>query len=170
MKKLGIILVCVISCGCQTGPSGVVDKVLVDFGIRDRPEGYVSASDKVFERLQAVGQTDMKRMNTEGRHGEVKFQDEDRLHGKYYKEVKRYEKFQPLEARPTSKGARGERGYVGYITYAYRLYQSPRKSNRTEAAATSATVRTDITGRETYRYKFGTGGAWNGRPGERTRR
>jgi len=50
------------------------------------------------------------------------------------------------------------------------VYQSPKKSNRAAAAAESATIPTDIEGRESYRYGFGSGGVWDGREGERVRK
>lgn len=169
MKKLGVAVMCLICCGCQQGPGHVFNKVLVDFGLREKPEGYEYPSDRVFNRLAIVGEMEIKRMNLETRSGEVKFQSEGAFHGKYYKEVKRYEDFRPLEVKRVAKKARRERGFVGYIVYTYRLYQSPRKSNRTEAAAANPIFRTETTGRETYRYKFGAGGTWDGRPGHRTR-
>ena len=170
MRRLAAVMVCVALCSCQRTPGGVVDKVLVDFGIREKPEGYVTGGDKVFARLTGVGKAEMRRINQEGRHGEVKFQDEGGVRGKYYKEVKVYEKFYPLDAQPVSKTAAGERGYTGYIEYSHRLFQSERKSNRAEAAAAQANIRTDRTGRETYRYTFGPGGVWDGAKGERTRK
>jgi len=170
VKKLFLVLLALGLAACQRGPDEVFDKVLVDFGLREKPEGYVSGADTVVDRLQAVGDTEMKRMNQEARHGEIKFQ-EDGLRGLYYKEVKVYERCYPLDAQPVSASSQTDsRGYVGYIEYAYRVYQSPRKSNRAEATAESATISTDEQGRETYRYNFGPGGVWDGGKGERARK
>lgn len=63
-----------------------------------------------------------------------------------------------------------ERGEHGFIQYEYRIYQGPRKDSRTEAAAETATLPTDETGRETYRYTFSGSGGWNGGKGQRARR
>lgn len=165
---LFVVLVC-IAVGCGTDAGSVVEKVKYDFGIGEKPEGYVSTSDLVMQRLDAVGQMEMKRMNREARHGEIKFQDEGGLKGKYYKRVKVYENAIPLEASATSRGSTEDRGYVGYIEYVYRMYESPRKSRRAEAEAEPATIRTGETGREVYRYRFGPTGVWDGAEGERTR-
>jgi len=170
VKKWVLILSSVVLSACQRTPGEVVDKVLTDFGVREKPEGYETASDHVFNRLSAVGSADLKRMNQEGRRGEVKFQDEGDLSGKYYKEVKVYEAFHPLEATSVSRTTQNERGFVGYIEYDYRIYQSPRTTNRTEAEQMSASIRTTITGRETRRYAFNAGGAWNGAAGELVKR
>jgi len=133
VKRWVLILSSVVLSACQRTPGEVVDKVLTDFGVREKPEGYETASDHVFNRLSAVGSAELKRMNQEGRHGEVKFQDEGGLSGKYYKEIKVYEAFHPLEATSVSRTTQNERGFVGYIEYDYRIYQSPRTTNRTEA-------------------------------------
>jgi len=156
-------------CACQSTPNEVVNKVLVDFGLREKPEGYVSGGDKVFERLNAVGETELQRINAAARGGEVKFQAESGLRGKYYKEVRVYETFYPLDVKPVAKGHEVDRGYVGYIQYAYRVYQGQPKSTRAEAAAERASILTNETGRETYRYTLNASGQWNGTKGERTR-
>ena len=170
MKKLALVAVCALLCSCQRTPGEVMQKVKYDFGIGEKPEGYVSGAERVMQNLDKVAQTEMKRMNIEGRHGEVQFQEEEGLRGSYYKQVKLYEDFYPLDARATSKAAEGGRGYLGYIEYTYRVCQSERKPNRTEAAAASATIRTNQTGRETFRYTFSPGGVWDGKKGEKTRR
>ena len=143
--------------------------MLQDFGIKERPEGYESGADKVYARLNEVGQSEMKRLNLEQRHGEVKFDDKGDLHGKYYKEVKVYESFHPTDAQPTPRSAAGERGYNGYVEYSYRIFQSARKPNRAEALAETASVPTDERGRETYRYRFNSSGFWIGGSGETVR-
>ncbi len=162
-------LLCVFVVSCASDSGSVVEKVKYDFGIGEKPEGYESGSDRVMSRLDGVGKTEMKRMNLEGRHGEVKFQEEGNLGGKYYKEVKMYEDFRPMDARAVTRTTHGERGYVGYIQYDFQVFQSPRTANRVEAEASSANIRTDISGRETYRYNFSASGAWDGAPGEQTR-
>ena len=170
MKKcLLFVLVCAVA-GCATDGGSVIDKVKYDFGIGERPEGYVSTSDLVMKRLDAVGQMELKRMNREGRHGEIEFQDEGGFKGKYYKRVKVYENAIPLEASAVSRGSTDDRGYLGYIEYTYEMRESPRKNTRAEAEAEPATIRTGETGREVYRYRFGATGVWDGGEGERARR
>lgn len=170
-RVLVVACACALTfCSCQRSPSQVVDKVLVDFGLREKPEGHVSGADKVFQQLPKVGEAELKRMNLAARHGEVKFQKEGDYKGKYYKEVKVYDAFYPLDAQPVPKTDQGDRGYVGYIEFAYRIYQSERKSNRVEAAAASATIPTDVTGRETYKYEFSASGQWDGDKGDKTRK
>jgi ASC-1-like (ASCH) protein len=164
-----LLALSVVLCSCGTTGSEVVQKVKYDFGVGEKPEGYVSGAEKVEARLNDVGKTEMKRMNAAGRQGDVVFSEEGPLRGKYYKKVKMYESFRPLEARPISHGGQGEHGFVGLIQYTFRIYEGERKNNRTEAAAASANLRTDVTGRETYRHRFGSGGGWDGAPGERTR-
>lgn len=155
--------------GCQRGPGEVMDKVLTDFGVRERPEGYQSESDKVYERLNEVGKVEMKRLNLEQRQGEVKFQ-EDGLRGQYYKEVKVYENFYPLDAQSNARSTDGNQAFSGYIEFAYRIFQSPKKTSRAEAMAETASIPTDTQGRESYRYGFGPGGVWDGAKGERVRK
>ncbi len=164
-----LALLAAAGAGCARTPGEIAEKVAYDFGIGERPEGYVSGSDRVMENLTQVAEVEMKRMNMAQRHGEVEFQDEGGLRGSYYKEVKTYESFYPLDARAVSKSVDGDRGFIGYIEYTYRIYQSERKANRTEAAAESASIATPETGRDTFRYRFSSGGNWDGRPGELTR-
>jgi len=165
------VAACLLLAACQRTPGEVMQKVKYDLGMGAKPEGYVTASDKVMERLPAVGEQEMKRMNLAGRQGEVKFQDEGGLKGQYYRQVKVYESCLPLDATAiTQSSTAGERGFYGYIQYEYRIYQSQRTSNRTEAAAAPATIASDQRGRETFRYTFGSGATWNGSPGELTRR
>ena len=169
-KHIALTLLCLTLAGCARSPGEVTDKVLQDFGLRARPEGYVSGADRVFERLSNVGKGEMKRMNIEGRHGKVMFEADGGLRGQYYKEVKIYENYYPLDARSAPRTSAGERGYIGFIEYSYRMYQSARKSNRTEAAAERASIPVDERGRESYRYKFNAGGYWNGGDGERSKK
>ena len=170
---LPIVLVGLLigAAACQRTPGEVMEKVRYDFGMGDRPEGYESVSDRVMESLRDVGEAEMRRMNSASRHGEVKFQEAGSLQGHFFKEVKVYESFYPLDAVPVSRaGSSGGRGYVGTISYDYRVYQSERFSTRTEAQAASADIMTDTQGRDVYRYNFGSRGVWDGRPGELTRR
>lgn len=154
---------------CQTGTNeSVGQKVLADFGLREHSEDYQAPSDAVFSRLDDVGKAEIKRLNLEERHGEVKFQEEG-LRGYYFKEVKVYEKFYPVDASATSGTAGRERGFLGLIEFRYRMFQSERKASRAEAAAETAGIPTGIEGSETYRYRFGPTGAWNSGKGELTR-
>lgn len=169
MRTLAVVVACGLACSCASSPGQVVQKIKYDFGLGEKPEGYVSPSDQVMDRLDAVAKTEIKRMNIEGRHGTVKFQDAGDLHGYYYKEVKVYEGYNPLDVQGARSGA-DERGYVGYVSYDYRMFQSERKVTRAEAAAAPAEIATDLNGREVYRYRFGTGGTWDGGKGELTKR
>jgi hypothetical protein len=170
MRKVSALLALSAALAGCASPGDVTNKVLADFGLRDRPEGYVSGGDRVFDRLATVATTEMKRMNMEERHGDVKFQEDTGFGGKFYTEVKRYEEFQALDAQPMSRAAEGERGFVGYVEYRYRIYQSERRDTRTEAAALSATIPTEQSGSEIYRYRFNSGGIWDGQKGEQTKR
>ena len=154
--------------GCQRTPGEVANKVLGDFGLKERPEGYEEPSDKVYDRLNGVAEAEMKRMNYEGREGEILFE-EDGLRGNFYKQVKEYVDSHPLDARADTAGTQRESGYTGYIEYTYRIVQSKRKPTRAEAAAEAADIPTGETGRETFRYHFNSGGAWDGRKGERAK-
>ncbi len=169
MKRLMLVIVCLGLAGCQRGPDQVFDKVLTDFGIRDQPEGHVSGADKVFQGLDTVGKTELKRLNQQSRHGEVKFQ-QDGLRGMYYNEVKVYENYYPLDAQPVTRASEGTRGFNGYIEYSYRIYETARKSTRAEAMAEAANLPTEREGRERYRYGFTSAGTWNGGKGEKVRR
>lgn len=170
MKKVLVLLLLLgLVCSCQSTPSEVIQKVKYDFGIGEKPEGYVTGTELVMANLRKVGESELKRMNMAGRHGEVKFQEEAGLQGKFYKEVKVYDNCYPLDARAVAKAAEGDRGYIGLIEYSYRIYQSERFNTRTEAEAASASIPTDISGRETYRYRFTAGGIWDGSPGELTK-
>jgi len=170
VKRLAVVLVVsVLLAACQSPEGGVMNKVMVDFGLKEKPEGYKTGSDRVFERMNTVGAAEMKRMNQEAQHGTVKFQKDGDLRGKYYKEVKVYEGYYPADVQPISRAAM-EQGYAGYVEYAYRLYQSERKNTNTEAAAASANIATDITGRDSFKYTFGVSGDWSGGKGEKARR
>ena len=160
-------LICMALISCQTPEGGVLNKVLTDFGLREKPEGYVSESDKVFEALNGVGGVEMKRMNTELQHGTVKFQKDGELKGKYYKEVKVYESYYPVDAQKVNRSGESLAGFEGYLEYAYRMYQSPRKDSGTEAEAATAGIPTDETGRDKFRYTFTPSGEWNGSKGEK---
>lgn len=164
---MGILL-----SACSSGrEGGVVNNVMSDFGLKAKPEGYQSEADQVMQRLGNVGPAELKRLNIAEQQGHVKFQQDGELKGKYYKEVKVYESFYPTDAQAVSRAGNSDadRGFTGFIDYAYRMYQSPRKASSSEAEAESASIPTDITGRETYRYNFGGSGEWNGGKGEKVR-
>jgi hypothetical protein len=163
-----VVSVCLVLAGCQQTPGGVANQVMMDFGLRDKPEGYVSGADRVMENLAGVARTEMKRLNVEQRHGEVAVQEEG-LHSKYYKTAKKYEQFHVLDAQPTGRTPDTDTGYVGYVEYTYRIYESARKTTQAEAAALSASIPTDDSGREVYRYRFSMSGIWDGAKGEQTR-
>ncbi|MBI3119041.1 MAG: hypothetical protein HYZ00_10170 [Candidatus Hydrogenedentes bacterium] len=161
-------LLCLTSLSCQSPPEGIANKVLADFGLKERPEGYVSGGDQVFQKLGEVGATEMKRLNLRERHGTIKYEGEG-LRGQFYKEAKVYEEFHPLDVKPFTGGTGRERGYNGYIEYEGRLYQSARKATRVEAEAESTTIPVGDPVREVYRYEFGPTGVWNGAEGERAK-
>jgi len=169
VKRLAVILAFLTAAGCETPEGGVANKVLVDFGVREAPEGYERGSDTVYNRLSDVGATELRRLNAENRHGTVKFEQEG-LRGAYFKELKVYEDFYPLDAVATTSGTQRDRGFLGYIDYTYRVYQSARFESRVEAETATATIPTGDSGRETYRYRFNQGGFWNGSKGERASR
>ena len=156
--------------GCASSPGGVGNKVLQDFGIRERSEDYVSGKDAVFARLDDVGKTEMKRLNLGERSGEVKFEEQGDLRGKYYKEIKVYQNHYPVDVDATGSTRTRDRGYVARIEFSYRVYQGPRKSTRAAASAEVADIATSLRGRETYRYRFSARGTWDGVKGVRARR
>jgi len=158
---------CIAGCQGQGGQS-VVETVMSDFGLKEKPEGYVSGSEKVVERLNEIGEVEMKRMNQAERLGEVMVEEQG-LQVSYYKQVREYTSYYPLDAAATSRASDRDRGYVGYLEYRYRILQSARKPTRTEAQAESASIPTGEEGRETYRYRFNSTGSWDGGKGERTR-
>jgi hypothetical protein len=143
----------------------VGQKVLADFGLAEHPAGYVSGSDKVYQQLDTVGQTEIKRMNAEGREGQIKFE-QNGLKGRYFKETKVYETAHPVDVKGSTASA--DRGFVGFIEYEYRMYRGEAKPTRVEAGAQTADISTDTTGKETMRYNFNTSGAWDGGKGERS--
>ncbi len=79
MKKLVVVMTMIamvpVMSACQRTPGEVVNKVLVDFGIEDKPEGYSSMTDQVFARLDNVARAEITRMNHSERNGEVKFEE-----------------------------------------------------------------------------------------------
>lgn len=164
-----LILICICSfISCQTGPEGVVDKVLIDFGLKEKPEGYQTESDKVFQRLGEIGATELQRLNMENRHGEIKFEQKG-VRGEYYKEVKVYDQYFPIDAKPVSHSGESGQSYTGTIQYSYRVFRSAPKSTRLEAQEAPADVFTGIEGKETYRYSLGPGGVWDGQRGQKVR-
>jgi hypothetical protein len=168
VKRFLLLLATLGLMSCQTPPEGVANKVMADFGLRERPEGHVSGSDQVYTKLQDIGATELKRLNARNRHGEMKYEGEG-LQGQFYKEVKVYEDFHPLDVRAFSGTMGRDRGYHGFIQYSYRMHQSPRKTTRVEAQAETASIPVGTSERETYRYTFGPTGVWNGAEGERSK-
>ncbi len=162
-RYVGIWALALAAAGC--GSTG--QKVLQDFGIKDRPEGYVSGADKVMENLPEVAKAEMDRLNTGQRQGEILYDKQDALNGAYYKRTKVYETSRPLDAQVANQTRRDEEtGFVGYIEYSYQFYESARKQTKADAAAQTSDIPTGVRGRETYRYRFNSGAAWNGGKGE----
>jgi hypothetical protein len=141
---------------------------MADFGLRERPEGYESGSDKVFQNLDDVAKTEIKRLNMESRQGSIKFE-QDGMRGLYFREAKVFEDYHPLDAQMLPRTSHGERGYTGYIEYSYRIFQSARKDSRVEAESSEADIPTGDSGREVYRYRFTAAGTWDGGKGERAK-
>jgi len=166
VKKLVVaIAICLVFTACQTPEGGVMNKVLSDFGLKEKPEGYVSGADKVFPTLNSIGPEEMARLNAEERQGTVEFQEEG-LKRKFYKQAKVYESFYPIEV---AVGSGSERAYVGYIDYTYQMYQSPRKDTRVAAQNETASIPTGETGRERLRYNLSQNGNWDGAKGEKVK-
>ena len=92
----------IVVCVCVAGCGGVGNKVLQDFGIQERPEGYESGAERVLSRMGDVGKAEMNRLNIEKRRGEVRYDGADPLHGKYYKLMKVYERYYPLDANAST--------------------------------------------------------------------
>lgn len=174
MKPHAILAAIFIStlllAGCASAPGGVSNKVLTDFGIREKPEGYTTGTDIVYQKLPEVAKSEIERLNVGERRGTIKFK-QDGLHGVYVKRVKRYENSYPMDATAisTNSQATGLAGYNGYVEYSYRYYESAPKPTSTEAEAALTDIPTEEEGRETYRYTFGPSGAWDGGKGQRTR-
>ena len=168
--SLPVALLLLMVAGCSSAPGGVGDKVLQDFGIRERSEDYISGEDAVRARLDEVGKTEIKRLNLAARSGEVKFEEQGELRGKFYKEIKVYKNHYPLDVDATGTTRTRDRGYVARIEYSYRVYQGPRKSTRAAASAEVADIATSLRGRETYRYRFSARGTWDSVKGVRARR
>ena len=112
-KSLAVALICVLA-GCASDGGSVIEKVKYDFGIGEKPEGYVSTSEIIMSRLNAVGQAEMKRMNRQ-------FRGKD-----YATDVLSFDSMDPTslgelvlcmpvirrQARRTGLGERGELGYM----------------------------------------------------------
>ncbi|HOV33664.1 MAG TPA: hypothetical protein PLX23_09910 [Candidatus Hydrogenedens sp.] len=161
--------VMIVLCSCQSGPEGgVVNKVLSDFGLREKPEGYMSETDKVFQRLGEIGATELQRLNLENRHGEVKFEQKG-ARGEYYKEVKVYTQYYPMDAKPVSHSGESGQSYTATIAYTYRIYRSAPKATRVEAQEATADIPMETEGREIYRYSLGPGGVWDGQKGQKVK-
>jgi hypothetical protein len=169
VKRSLLLAIVLIAPACTTPEGGVANKVLTDFGIRERPEDYVSRSDAIKQKLNEVGNVEIKRLNREGQNGTLKLE-ESGFTLRYYREVKVYEQYYPMEVRAISKSARGAQGYNATIEYRYRLFESTRKDSRAEALTALANIPSETQGRESYRYRFSQGGAWDGAKGKKGRR
>ena len=173
MRRLLKLLVApAFVCGAAAiaGCSGTGSKVLQDFGLQDRPEGYVSGAERVLTKLPDVAKPELARLNAAARNGEVLYEKFDSLTGAYYKKVKVYEDFRPLDANYAGRtSTREDVSYVGYIEYVFQYYESPRRPSRIEASAELADIPTGERGGETYRYDFSSGGVWDGAKGEHVR-
>jgi hypothetical protein len=164
------LVAALFGAGCATDNDvGVMEKVKYDFGIGEKPEGYVSGTDRIMERLEDVAKAEMRRMNSSGRHGEVQFREENELEGSFYKETKVYESYLVLDARSLSRSSQSDRGYVGFIEYTYEIYQGEHRPTRVEAAAQPASIKSGRRGREVLRYNFSASGTWDGSAGEPSR-
>ncbi len=172
MKWAAAVMLCLAVAlpGCQRTPAEVGNKVLSDFGLRERAEEGTTAADRVFDRLDHVGQAELNRLSAQHRHGEIEYEEEGPLRGHYYKQRREYVDYRPVDV--TSSGGTGarERGYAGFIDYTYELYRSEPHRTRVEAQAATANIPTGVTERETLRYHFNSSGSWDGRAGEPTRR
>ena len=165
MWRWTLVGLCVLAAGC--GSTG--EKVLQDFGIKERPEGYQSGADKVMAKLPDVGKTEIDRMNAASRRGQVLYEKgKNGIEGAYYKRTKVYEGAHPLDATPASKTSQNTAlSFVGYIEYSFEYYESPRKQTRVEAENAVSDIPSGERGDETYRYRFDAGSNWNGMKGER---
>ncbi len=154
-----------LAAGCASDGSG--SKVLQDFGLQERPDDYVSGSDRVMAKLPDIGKAELPRLNAGSRGGDVLYEKTDSLHGAYYKKARVYEEYRPLDANySNTRNARQEVNFVGYIEYTYQIYESPRRPSRVEAMAEIPNIPTGQRGTETMRYRFGSGGNWDGVKGE----
>lgn len=170
MKKFAVLVV-LCAAGAAGCGGGAAQKVKYDFGIGERPEGYVSTTDKIMENLPEVGAVEIQRLNAEARQGQIEFREEGEYRGKFFKTAKIYERAVPVDATaaPRTASERDTRVFYGYIDYVYRVYQGPLRDSRAEAEADRPTISTSETGRESYRYRFGLSGEWNGSRGEPVR-
>jgi hypothetical protein len=158
------IALAALAAGC-TSDGG--SKVLQDFGLQERPDDYVSGSDRVMTKLPDVGKAELPRLNSGARAGEVLYEKTDALHGAYYKKARVYEEYRPLDANfSNTLNSRQEVNYIGYIEYTYQIYESPRRPSRVEAMAEIANIPTGERDAETMRYRFTSGGTWDGAKGE----
>ena len=164
-----VMLLVTLLLGCSSAPGGVGNKVLTDFGIRDKQEGYVTGTDTVYQRLPEVGNSEIDRLNTAERRGTIKFK-QDGLRGVYVKRSKRYETSHPVDAAPISMNSQTTAltGYYGYVEFSFRYFESAPKPTSTEAQDADADIPTEEQGRETYRYSFTSSGTWDGGKGQRT--
>lgn len=167
-NRIRAILPCILALTLLAGCAGnVSNTVLQDFGLQERSADYQSGEDLTLKNMRTVGAIELKRLNTEQQRGETHYVKNGDLNGKFHKEVKRYTKSYPLNARAnTRSGNRKMSGFNGTIEYAYEFYEGPRFSNRTKAEASDATVPSGRKGREAYRYTFSASGTWDGAKGK----
>ncbi|MFP4190845.1 MAG: hypothetical protein ACLFU6_02120 [Candidatus Hydrogenedentota bacterium] len=163
-----MLALALVVLGCQRTPAEVGNKVLSDFGMRERAEERSSAADRVFDRLDHVGQIELDRLNTQHRHGEIAYEEEGPLRGHYYKQRREYVDYRPVNVTPRGGSGAREKGDAGYIDYTYELYRSEPQNSRVEAQAATANMPTGATEKETLRYFFDSNGSWDGDPGEPT--
>lgn len=168
VKKSILLAILLLAPACTTPQGGVANKVLSDFGLKERPEGYISKTEAIRQNLGNVGNVEIKRLNREAQNGTIEIE-EVGFTVRYYRTVKVYEQYYPMDVRAVSKSSRGVQGFNATIEYRYRIYQSTRVSSRAEARTTLANIPTDTQGRETYRYHFSQGGTWDGAKGDKTR-
>ncbi len=164
MRRWTWVGLCVIAAGC--GSTG--EKVLQDFGIKDRPEDYQSGADKVMANLSDVAKVELDRMNMAARRGQILYDKGKGLDGAYYKRTKVYDNSRPLDANAATRTNQNNPvTYVGYIEFSFEYYESARKQTRVEAESEIADIPSRDRGSETYRYRFDSGANWTGGKGER---
>jgi len=169
VEKTILLAILLLAPACTTPEGGVAKKVLTDFGLKERPEEYVSRSDAIRQKLGDVGNVEIKRLNRVSQNGTPELE-ESNFAVRYYRAVKVYEQFYPMDVRAIPKSARGAKGFNANIEYRYRIYESTRKKSRAEARTSLANIATDTQGLESYRYHFSQGGTWDGAKGNKSRR
>lgn len=169
VNKNILLAILLLAPACTTPEGGVANKVLSDLGLKERPEGYVSRADTIRQGLGDIGNVEIKRLNREAQNGKLELE-EAGFTVRYYRAVKVYEQYYPMDVRAISRSSRGTQGFNATIEYRYRMYESTRKESRAEALTALANIPTETQGRETFRYRFSQGGTWDGAKGNKTRR